>query len=248
MKKKNLIFSIFWILLGFTLVILSAMHITKNDIYSSLGTAWIFVGILQLAKYLRYKKDSNYKEKIDTDLNDERIKYNGQKAMSWAGRTTILIAGVVALTALLFDQKQVALVSSYIVCLIVLLYWLSYSILALEGNNDKLLLKLEWIIEGIGTTIFIIMILYAAYKIENPTRQAELIIHAAIIFVISVTYSMKIEQIAGFYECKECGNLYVPDLGKMYLAPHMGRTRKMVCPKCGKKSWQKKVVLDENKF
>lgn len=248
MKKKNLYFSIFWILLGISLIVLDAIHITNNDIYGSLGTAWVCVGLLQLTKYIRYKKNPEYKEKIDTNLNDERIRTNSQKAMSMAGMTTIIIAGLVSLTGLLLNQKQVALIASYIVCLLLILYWLSYIILSLEGNNDKLLLKLEWIIAGLGTLIFIVMILYASYKETNTIKQTELIIHAVIIFSVSMAYSLKIEQIAGFYECKECGNLYIPNLEKMLIAPHMGRTRKMTCPKCGKKSWQKKVILDENKF
>lgn len=248
MKKKNLYFSIFWILLGISLAILDAVHITDNEIYGSLGIAWVCIGFLQLTKYIRYKKDPNYKEKIDTNLNDERIRTNSQKAMSMAGMTTIIIAGLVSLTGVLLNQKQVALIASYIVCLLLILYWLSYIILSLEGNNDKLLLKLEWVIGGIGTTLFIVMILYASYKETNTIKQTELIIHAVIIFSVSMAYSLKIEQIAGFYECKECGNLYIPKLEKMLIAPHMGRTRKMTCPKCGKKSWQKKVVLNENKF
>ena len=29
------------------------------------------------------------------------------------------------------------------------------------------------------------------------------------------------------------------------MAPHYGRTRKMRCPACGKKTWQKKVISKE---
>ena len=54
--------------------------------------------------------------------------------------------------------------------------------------------------------------------------------------------ALRIEQVAGYYECKECGHCYVPTYRAVNLAPHMGRTRKMKCPACGKRSWQKKVV------
>ena len=51
-----------------------------------------------------------------------------------------------------------------------------------------------------------------------------------------------IEQKAGYYECGECHHKYVPEYKNMLWAPHMGRTRYMKCPKCGMKSWQKKVI------
>lgn len=55
-------------------------------------------------------------------------------------------------------------------------------------------------------------------------------------------YCIKIEQIAGYYECKECGHKYMPTFKAIFLSMHMGRTRYMRCPECGKKSWQKKVL------
>jgi DNA-directed RNA polymerase subunit RPC12/RpoP len=47
------------------------------------------------------------------------------------------------------------------------------------------------------------------------------------------------------YECQECRYRYVPTYWSTNLAPHMGRTRYMRCPECGKKSWQKKVLTKE---
>ena len=56
---------------------------------------------------------------------------------------------------------------------------------------------------------------------------------------------LKIEQTAGYYECKECNHKYVPEYNSVFWAMHVGRTRYMKCPKCGKKSWQKKVITKE---
>ena len=58
-------------------------------------------------------------------------------------------------------------------------------------------------------------------------------------------FAMKIEQVAGYYECKHCGHRYVPTFKAITFAPHMGRTRHMKCPECGEKSWQKKVIGKE---
>ena len=55
-------------------------------------------------------------------------------------------------------------------------------------------------------------------------------------------FAIKIEQTAGYYECGKCGHRYVPTFKAVMLAPHMGRTRQLRCPECGKKSWQRKRI------
>ena len=47
------------------------------------------------------------------------------------------------------------------------------------------------------------------------------------------------------YECQACGHRYVPTYSRVNLAAHMGRTRYMKCPECGKRTWQKKVLTRE---
>jgi hypothetical protein len=64
--------------------------------------------------------------------------------------------------------------------------------------------------------------------------------------IIGFCFAVKIEQIAGYYECKACGYKYVPTYTAVKLSMHMGRTRFMKCPSCGKKSWQKKVIKKQD--
>lgn len=63
-------------------------------------------------------------------------------------------------------------------------------------------------------------------------------------FIICMMFALRIEQVAGYYECRKCGHRYVPSYKAVNLAMHIGRTRYMKCPKCGKRSWQKKVISD----
>ena len=49
----------------------------------------------------------------------------------------------------------------------------------------------------------------------------------------------------GYYECPDCGHRYVPGFAAFINAPHMGRTRKMKCPQCGRRNWQKKVLTKD---
>ena len=64
-------------------------------------------------------------------------------------------------------------------------------------------------------------------------------------FLAIIVVCLKIEQKAGYYECKECGYIYVPTFKQVFLAMHLNRTRYMKCPKCSKKSWQKKILSSE---
>ena len=45
-----------------------------------------------------------------------------------------------------------------------------------------------------------------------------------------------------YYECPNCNHKYIPTYKSVLFAMHVNRTRKMKCPKCGKKTWQKKVL------
>ena len=76
---------------------------------------------------------------------------------------------------------------------------------------------------------------------ENWLRLL-LIVAGSVIFAFGVGNAVKIEQVAGYYECSDCHHKYVPTYQSVLWAQHMGRTRKMKCPNCGKKTWNKKVL------
>ena len=61
-----------------------------------------------------------------------------------------------------------------------------------------------------------------------------------IIFIIGIHFCLLIEKDAGFYECKHCGCKHIPTYKQVLWSMHSGRTRFIKCPKCNKKSWQKK--------
>ena len=111
-----------------------------------------------------------------------------------------------------------------------------------KEEADKRLLNLEWFVIIVSTLVLIVPILIAGY-VEMPDWQRVLIMVSGVIpCAFGFAYSMKIEQHAGYYECKCCGHRYVPTAKAMWSSMHMGRTRYMKCPECHKKSWQKKVV------
>ena len=111
-----------------------------------------------------------------------------------------------------------------------------------KEEADKRLLTLEWVL-GILSCIILIMPIIIASYVEMADWQRIVIIVCAFIFaLVGFCFTVRIEQVAGYYECQHCGHKYVPTFKAVNLAPHMGRTRYMKCPNCNKKSWQKKVI------
>ena len=127
--NKRLALTIFWIVLGILLIILSVFDILDSSIYAGIGGALTAIGVLQLVRTIRYRKDSEYREKIDIEINDVRNRYLRMKSWSWTGYIVVLIEGIGVVVALILGQETVQLILSYSVCLILVVYWLTYVIL-----------------------------------------------------------------------------------------------------------------------
>ena len=110
---------------------------------------------------------------------------------------------------------------------------------------DKRLLSVEVFIGITATVVLFALIFIAAFLQMEGWLRISLISLGFALFLAGCFYALRIEQVAGYYACKECGHRYVPTYKAVNLAPHMGRTRYMRCPKCDKKSWQKKVLAKE---
>lgn len=114
-----------------------------------------------------------------------------------------------------------------------------------KEQADKRLLSLEVFVGITVTVILFVLIAVAAFLQMADWLRVTLIALGFVIFLAGCFYALRIEQVAGYYECKVCGHRYVPTYKAVNLAPHMGRTRYMRCPNCSKKSWQKKVLSKE---
>lgn len=107
---------------------------------------------------------------------------------------------------------------------------------------DKRLLTSEIFIGMISSITLLSLILVASLVEMSNVLRAILIVIAIITFAIGLLYALRIEQIAGYYECKECHHKHIPTYINVLFAMHSGRTRYIKCPNCGKKSWNKKVL------
>ena len=111
-----------------------------------------------------------------------------------------------------------------------------------KEQADKRLLSIEVFI-GITAIIVLFALIFVAAFIQMETwLRISLIVFGFILFWAGCFYALRIEQVAGYYECEHCKHRYVPTYKAVNMAMHMGRTRYIRCPQCGKKSWQKKVL------
>ncbi|MBP3841434.1 MAG: helix-turn-helix domain-containing protein [Bacilli bacterium] len=112
----------------------------------------------------------------------------------------------------------------------------------LKEEKDKQLLNLEIVIGIVSTITFLTLVFVASFIDMQSWLRILLILIGFVTFFTSCCFAIGIEQKAGYYKCNECNHKYVPTYKSVFLAAHNGRTRYMKCPKCGKKSWQKKVM------
>jgi transcriptional regulator with XRE-family HTH domain/DNA-directed RNA polymerase subunit RPC12/RpoP len=127
-----------------------------------------------------------------------------------------------------------------------------------DKKNEQLLLQMAEELEKKNKTIWISMwaimivsiiallasLFIAAYVVPEGVWQLVTILGACIVFLIPCFYALKLEVSVGAYKCKNCGEKIVPTYMQALNAPHMGTTRYLKCPKCGKRTWCKKVIKE----
>lgn len=128
MDNKRFIVSIVEIIIGVILIGCSVLGII-DEFWSSMGAAMLVVGVAFLIRQIKYKTNEEYREKYDVERSDERNRYLSGKAWAWAGYLFVMIAAVATIMLKLTGREELMLMASGSVCLIVLLYWVSYVIL-----------------------------------------------------------------------------------------------------------------------
>ena len=108
--------------------------------------------------------------------------------------------------------------------------------------TDKNMLRSATIIGLFSTIILLLFIMVASLTDIKDWAKVLLVVLGFILAFVGFFFALKIEQVAGYYQCKKCGHMHVPTYKEVNLAMHMGRTRYLKCPHCGQKSWNKKVV------
>lgn len=114
-----------------------------------------------------------------------------------------------------------------------------------KEEADRRLLKLE-IVLGIIAVLPLIAAAVITSIVPMEEWKGGLLVGLSLLpLLIAIPFALRIEQKAGYYECQKCGHRHIPQYSSVFWAMHISRTRYMRCPKCGKMSWQKKVISKE---
>ena len=111
----------------------------------------------------------------------------------------------------------------------------------LEKKN-KTIWSSMWAIMIVSMTVLIAGIFIAAFLIPEGIWQLITILSVCILFLIPCFYALRLEVSVGAYKCQNCGYEIVPTYKEVMMAMHRGFTRHLVCPKCNKRTWCKKVL------
>ena len=112
-------------------------------------------------------------------------------------------------------------------------------------EKNRQLLRTEYLIVLPAVVLGLVLILVASIVEISSVWRGTLIFFAVAMIVVFAFIAVGIEQKAGYYECQKCHDRHVPTFWQTNLAPHVGRSRYMKCPACGKWSYQKKVLTKE---
>ena len=114
-----------------------------------------------------------------------------------------------------------------------------------EQLKNKKLMTNMWVLVITSFIFYIGITLLAVLTLEEGIVLGTIICISTIIFVLVAFYALKLEVEAGYYECKNCHNKFVPNYLTAMMMPHIHTTRYLKCPKCNKRTWAKKVMTRE---
>lgn len=127
-ENKRIIVSIMWVIIGMVLIGLSFAGIV-DEFWSGMGSGLLVVGIIQLIRFYRLQKNEAYREKMEIEASDERNHFIRNKAWAWSGYLFILISAVACIVFKIMGQDLLSMAASGAVCLMLILYWISFIIL-----------------------------------------------------------------------------------------------------------------------
>ncbi len=127
-QNKRLYVNILWLMIGSILIGLSFAGVV-DEYWNGMGMGLAVVGAINLIRYYRLNKNDVYREKIELEASDERNHFIRNKAFAWAGYYFVLIAAVCTIVFKIIGQELLSQAAAYAVCLMLILYWISYMIL-----------------------------------------------------------------------------------------------------------------------
>ena len=110
-----------------------------------------------------------------------------------------------------------------------------------EERYHKRLLHSAYVIIATSLTALICLMSLISLLIPECGFQEFLIIVSVILFIIPCMIALKFKAETGYYECKNCQHMFVPDYKEVALLMQTPTKRLLKCAKCGKWIWCKKL-------
>lgn len=111
-----------------------------------------------------------------------------------------------------------------------------------EEEKDKTIFYTAYFFTFIILFLFLGICFIVSFCLEEGPIQLAIILVSTLLFLIACLYAVKIESLVGYHECKLCHHKHKPSYKEVLWAMHFGSTRYLRCPKCHKKSWNKKII------
>ena len=114
-----------------------------------------------------------------------------------------------------------------------------------ELKNKRLITDM-WVLTTTAFVFYTALIIISSILLgEGPVLATIVCISTAILLIVCF-YGFKLEVDAGYFECRHCHHVFEEkNYFKLLMAPHMGTSRYQKCPKCGKRTFAKKVMTKE---
>lgn len=109
-------------------------------------------------------------------------------------------------------------------------------------RKNKIIWTSMWAIMIVSIIALLGGITVVSLLIPEGPWMAVAMLGLCIAFLPPCFYALKLEVSVGHYKCKNCGHEIVPTYTQALNAMHMGTTRYLKCPACGKRTWCKKVI------
>ena len=111
-----------------------------------------------------------------------------------------------------------------------------------EERYHKRLLHSACVIIATSLAALVCLITLISLLIPECGFQKFLIIVSVILFIIPCIIALKFKVETGYYECKNCQHMFVPNYKEIALLMQTPTRRLLKCTKCGKWTWCKKLT------
>lgn len=125
---RGIIIYIIYMLIGLSLLCLGTLE-KLDSFWSGMGSAILVVGVVRIIQIMRYKTSDTYRENIDIAASDERIRFITAKSKSIAFYISVIAEAVSVIVLYIIDMQELSQIMGIIVCVQLLLYYVTYLIL-----------------------------------------------------------------------------------------------------------------------